>query len=621
MSSKIDDRLRLGVSEYSRNQLAGALAHFNAALQIESDHSEALLYRGIIRFRTGQDALAIQDLELVLKRSPEQFDAVIFMALAHKRLGKLEIAKQFAESAVKLRPRDPSGYNTLGLCLMALHLPDKAILAFERAGFFGLAPGPMYHNLGEAYEMMARIEDARDAFQKAVDADPGRADNHLCLFRQLQLTSQWEEGVACMEAAYRLFPKLQSTADALATAYSRVGRQAEAEMLFKSGSVPGSSPSQNYAVWLLGQGRFDDAAELLKESIKQNPLQGYGYYGLTEARVFSWQGGDLLDKMRAVENEPKLDPGSRMYLHYAMGRACDHAQQNEQAMRHWDIANDIGFQLYSGNRPFDAELSALRLEAVKSMFTSERIQELALSGSSSQKPIFIVGMIRSGTTLLDRVLTSVGDAISAGEPQYWIRHVDKSYRKWLTSGIDNLDFPELIGGYNRLLDITAKDPCRVVDKMPLNYQHLGAIHMLFREARIIHIRRNPIDTCLSIYQTCLHAGADYAYQRKSIVAFYLQYMQYMEHWRSVLPPDRFLEIDYESLVMNPELIVPRIVEFCGLTWDDRYLKPEQGQGSIHTPSRWQARRPIYRSSVDRWKQYESCLGVFAELKSVSHPPA
>ncbi|MDR3688029.1 MAG: sulfotransferase [Fimbriimonas sp.] len=620
MSLRIADRLRLGAKEFGRNNVAAALVHFEAVLEIESNHSEALLYRGIIRVRMRQDALAISDLEQVLQGVPDQFDAVTFMALAHKRLGHLALAKSFAERAITLQPRDPTGYNTLGLCCMAMHLPDQAVRAFGLAGSFGLAPGPMYHNLGEAYEMMGRIEDARDAFRMAVEADPGKADNHLSLFRQLQLMAQWDEAVTYMESAHRRFPRLQSITEALATAYGRVGRHIEAESLFKSVCDPGSAPSQNFAAWLQSQGRFDESVELLGQSIEQQPKQGYGYYGLTEARVFSWRDGDLLDKMLAVEEEPGLDPGSRMYLHYAIGRAFDHRGDYEQAMRHWDLANALAFQLFAGNRPFDDRLASSRLEAVTGMFSAEKLQEQSGKGSSSQKPIFVVGMIRSGTTLLDRIIAGGGEARSAGEPQFWIRDADKSYRKWLTSGIDSTDFPELIAGYLRLLDLVSADSCRVIDKMPLNYQHLGAIHMLFPECPIVHIRRNPVDTCLSIHQTCLSAGADYAFQRQSIVAFYMQYLRYMEHWRSVLPPDRLLEIDYEALVTHPEDTIQQVVEFCGLHWSDLYLHPEQSETAIQTPSRWQARRPIYMSSVDRWKRYEPWLGAFGDLKAVTHPP-
>jgi len=297
-----------------------------------------------------------------------------------------------------------------------------------------------------------------------------------------------------MESAKRRFPKLQSITEALASAYGKVGRQAEAELLFKSVCVPGSAPSQNYAAWLQSQGRFDESVEILGKSIDQKPLQGYGYYGLTEARVFTWRESDLLEKMLLVESNPSLDPGSRMYLHFAQGRAFDHAGDYEQAMRQWDLANSLAFQLYSGNRPFDDRVAADRREAVTGMFSAEKLRQLRVEGSSSQRPIFVVGMIRSGTTLLDRIISSAGEAVSAGEPQYWMRDVDKNYRHWLTSGVDTADFPDLIAGYLRLLDLTSTDSRRVIDKMPLNYQHVGAIHMLFPECPIIHIRRNPIDT-------------------------------------------------------------------------------------------------------------------------------
>jgi len=158
------------------------------------------------------------------------------------------------------------------------------------------------------------------------------------------------------------------------------------------------------------------------------------------------------------------------------------------------------------------------------------------------------------------------------------------------------------------------------DKMPLNYRHLGLIHTVFPNSKILHIRRDPIDTCLSIYMTFFAGGPNFAYNRQNIVAFYRSYLRHMEHWRESLPHDRFFELDYESMVNDPAQVIRQVIEYLGLPWNDACLRHEQNTGAVYTPSRWQARQPVYSSSIGRWRQYEPWLGPFLDLRTDSHLP-
>jgi hypothetical protein len=170
-----------------------------------------------------------------------------------------------------------------------------------------------------------------------------------------------------------------------------------------------------------------------------------------------------------------------------------------------------------------------------------------------------------------------------------------------------------------VLEAEAGDARHVTDKMPVNYRHLGLVHLAFPQAKILHIRRNPLDTCLSIYMTFLHGESNFAYNRENIVAFYRSYLRVMEHWRSVLPTNRFFELDYEDLVARPEAVTRQILDFCGLPWNDACLSPNVGRGPVATPSRWQVRQPIYTDSIARWRRYEPWLGALNGLLNVHHP--
>lgn len=167
--------------------------------------------------------------------------------------------------------------------------------------------------------------------------------------------------------------------------------------------------------------------------------------------------------------------------------------------------------------------------------------------------------------------------------------------------------------YLELLEQSNPGSPRVTDKMPLNFTSLGLVHLLFPNARIIHSRRNPIDTCLSVYMTPFEGGSEFFYDRQSIVDAYREYQRMMAHWRKTLPQDRFLEIDYEELVRDKEAVTRTMVSFCGLEWDDVCMRHQENTRSVRTPSWWQVRQPVYSTSIDRWRVYEPWLREFEAL--------
>jgi hypothetical protein len=163
--------------------------------------------------------------------------------------------------------------------------------------------------------------------------------------------------------------------------------------------------------------------------------------------------------------------------------------------------------------------------------------------------------------------------------------------------------------------IRSKAPgkAHVTDKFPSNYVYLGLLHLIYPKARFIHARRNPLDTCLSIYMRPFSTNQGLGRTRRQIVDSYRLYRDSMQHWGEVLGPDRFITVDYEQLVLNPEPMIRKVIEYCGLQWEDACLRPEEGDRRVLTFSMWQVRQPVYTSSVERWRKYEPWLGIFREL--------
>jgi hypothetical protein len=219
-------------------------------------------------------------------------------------------------------------------------------------------------------------------------------------------------------------------------------------------------------------------------------------------------------------------------------------------------------------------------------------------------------MMRSGTTLTEQILSSHPKVKGGGELFFWSENALRAL-----SG-DKAPFG---AEYVELLKKIGPEEERVTDKMPSNYRFVGLIHSALPNARLIHVRRSPVDTCLSIWATPNHLPSEGGHIKRDIVFVYKEYLRMMEHWRSVLPKNRFFEVDYEELVANREPVTRRMVEFCGLKWDDACLSPERNTRTISTPSLWQARQPIYNSSVERWRNFEPWLGDFRDLLDLRHP--
>ena len=222
--------------------------------------------------------------------------------------------------------------------------------------------------------------------------------------------------------------------------------------------------------------------------------------------------------------------------------------------------------------------------------------------------------MRSGTTLAEQILSSHPEVGGAGELLFWPENAGSSEKVFDPNGeLDTTRLQNLTRDYLDLLGRLAPGKPHVVDKMNTNYLLLGLLHVALPDARVIHMRRHPVDTCLSIWATPVARDVDLCGDKGNVVFAYRQYLRVMAHWRSMLPADRLLDVQYEELVSDREAVTRRMVEFCGLDWDEACMRPEENVRSVKTPSVWQVRQPVYKTSMARWKKYEPWLGPFAEL--------
>ena len=221
-------------------------------------------------------------------------------------------------------------------------------------------------------------------------------------------------------------------------------------------------------------------------------------------------------------------------------------------------------------------------------------------------------MPRSGTTLVEQIVSSHREVRAGGELNFW----NERGAAWHRAGPAGTEAPFLgqaAADYLGVLRAIGPKAARVTDKMPFNFLWAGLIHLAFPRATIIHCRRAAIDTALSIHQTLFHPSLAFPTGGAKLVAYFRSYQRLTDHWRRVLPADRFIEVEYEELTREPEPVIRRIIAGCGLAWDDACLRPERNPRSVKTPSKWQTRQPIYRHSVERWRRYEPWLGPLRAL--------
>jgi tetratricopeptide (TPR) repeat protein len=584
-----------GRSDAAQSILDGLLASQDAAPEVH-------VLAGVIAAQTGQLDEASSHLERALQVNPNQHDGLIWLANVRKSQREFDRAIALLRRALAIQPNDASVSTLLGICCLSAGEYKLAVESFLKVLKLEPRAAQAYFNLGLALRMQNRNQEALEAFLKALEYDPGRAQNYLQIFKQFQQLSRWSEAIDTLLEGRERHPQSPILAEALAAAYGRLNQPAKAESIYREMAQRDASSAIGYAKWLQEQGRFQDSVEVLESCISRDPLQGAAYRELAEAKAFS----NLLDRAVAAFSSNRVDDKNRMHLAYAIAKSYEFEEQFEEAMQYYDIANDLAYGLYPICRTFDAEKTATDVEMMSGIYSRDVLEHMKGRGSKSDKPIFIVGMIRSGTTLLDQIVSSHPLVSSSGEQPFWNAEAEAVHRRWK----ENPDVTDLSKLSDKYLEILAEatDPAeRITDKMPLNYRHLGLINCVFPKAKILHIRRNPLDTCLSIYTTFFAGGPNFVYNRTNIVALYKAYEKMMEHWRSTLPSDFLYELNYEDLISEPEHEIRGVLEFCNLPWDEACLSFHESSKAVSTPSRWQARQPIYGSSVERWRRFEPWL--------------
>jgi Flp pilus assembly protein TadD len=513
--------------------------------------------------------------------------------------------------AALLEPFNPIIQHDLGLVFLEVGRIPDAVAALQWAVASNPRYADAYFRLGIALEKLGNISGAIAAYDRATNLLPSLTEAWFRAGALVYTLGHRDEAIGCFRRAAATGGK---------TSFGRLGKaralliedcNQEAEQVLRQmlARDPGNAMAHDLLGNLLSEfGRFDEARECFQRAIAIAPLLAGSYYDLVRCRRATSDDDGLLRRMEAAVATPGLEAAQRLRLHLAIGKVADDLGDYALAMQHFDSADAVR----RGSAMFDSAAFSIEIDRLMARCTPELIARAPELGSSDATPVLIIGMPRSGTTLVEQIVSMHPEVGAGGELNFW----NERGAAWHSSGAAASERPFLAkaaADYVRVLRAIAPRAARVTDKMPFNFLWAGLIHVAFPRAVIIHCRRAAVDTALSIHQTHFHPGLAFPTGGAELVAYFRSYQRLTDHWRSVLPPDRFLEIDYEDLIRAPEPVIRRIIAACGLPWHDACLRPESNPRAVKTPSKWQTRQPIYRTSVARWRRYEPWLGPLRAL--------
>jgi tetratricopeptide (TPR) repeat protein len=583
-------------------------------LAVDSEDRDALTLIGILYAQTGREEKAAEFLSRSIKRDGLNFNALSWQAGVLATLGRFEESAVTSQSALQIKPDDYGTMLHLATARFGLEEYEDAAKAFMRA--IKVAPKNLeaYTGLATTFLRLGNPEQARTVLKDAVSFSPD-SDTRLKLGEVCLACDRSDEALLAVKPISasddRYLDAVLLKCRAFRQSQDEVG---EDEAILQALEI---SPNHALAHALQGRrlqslGKFGEAEAAFLRSIALNPRQGVAYHGVTSGRKIVPDDSLLLTQMEQALGSRSLTDDEAAHLHYALGKSFENLGEFGAAMEQFDEGNRLMRKMRMGTRTFDRDAMTNQIENIERIFTKDVLAKGIESPHQDEQPIIVAGIMRSGTTLLEQILSRHPQIGAGGEQTFW-RKMEAECVDYDRNTIDPGRLRTSAPEYIALLQKVAPGFSLITDKNPANRMVYGLIHLAFPESRIFHMQRHPVDVAISIYTTMIRSGAPFMGNRSDIVYALKMHKRLVRHWQNVLPASRFRVVSYEELVRSQERVTREVVRFLGLDWDDRCLSPEANERTVVTPSLWQVRQPVYTSSIERWKRYEPWLGSFAEL--------
>jgi tetratricopeptide (TPR) repeat protein len=654
-NNKLDQLINSGSKLLDSRDLAKARVLFEQACQLEPSSAEAWMMCGIVNTELGNTDVARQSLAKAIELDSSMPKAFYYMAVLHRNTGKLEAAIGYIEKAIALNPEyreailvGSSLYGLSGQNYTQTNMFEKSATAYKALLQLKPDSDEAYYGLGYAAYRLGKLDEAAAGFKQALELNPGHIQAGNSLGTIYQAMGQHENALAFYEHALATSPNFIDALFGKASVLIELSRHQEAIELLRrvielspqfipayinlaSALMTFSAPEEalhccNKALQLQPNnidaialsarieqhaGEIEQAYQRLKPFMSSgiiNANLAVAYGEVCRSMDRSDEATDILEKLLSGKNN--LPVTSRRSLHFCLGSLHDKTGNYDAAFSNYKAGNELR------TIEWDPQANQAQIDEVIRVFSKEFMATVPHSTTHSNRPVFVLGMPRSGTSLVEQILASHPAVFGAGELPVLLR-MAYNLPAFLKT---DLDYPECVtrlhqgtidqiaAHYLKHLQKLSPDAPHVVDKMPGNFNFIGLIDILFPGAHIIHCTRDPLDTCLSCYFQDFSRTQEFSYNLTHLGLYYRDYIRLMAHWKNVarIP---ILDVSYEDLVNNQEDASKRLIEFCDLEWDKRCLQFHRTERFVATASYDQVRRPIYKSSTRRRDKYREHIGA------------
>jgi tetratricopeptide (TPR) repeat protein len=610
-----DVNLLLHAADASRElgRVAESLPMYHRALRLEPRSRRALNNLGNAYLQLRQFADAAGHYRLALEVAPDEAQIWCNLGTAQRILGFLDEALLSTRRAIALEPASSSPHNHLGLILVARGDREGAIASYRQALILDSNDVDALNNLAHVLRDVGLRRDAIALYARAIRSNPDRADSHCNLGMALFEARRIDDAVAAFHQALALQPNHAPAHLNLGVALRQKRLPDEAQASCRAALA--IDPNYVDALVFLGElladrGQFTAADEQFQKALSINPAFAPALSGIATHRRMTLEDADWARRAEALLAHP-LTVSHEIGLHYSLGKYLDDIRRYDSAFEHYRLAHELSKRLVPD---YDDAKLARYISGIERTFDAAFLRQQRPDSARGEAPILIVGMPRSGTSLAEQILASHPAVFGAGELTFW-NSAYQAYRDADGGGAAAV-LGRKAAEYATLLGSISGGAQRVVDKLPANFLYIGMIHAAFPHARIIHMQRHPIDTCLSIYFQNFFNIGPYANDLTTLAQYYRQYTRIMNHWRDVMPATALLEVPYEGLLEDQEGWTRRMLEFSGLGWDPACLEFDRTERVVITASKWQVRQKIHKSSAGRWRHYERFLGPLLPLQEL-----
>ena len=603
----------MALQHFKEGRLQQAQDEYLSILR-KQQHPDAILMLGLIAHQQSEFEVAVERYQQFLSISPKDAETHCNLGVVFEELGRTELAIEHFNISITHVADNAAVHRHLGDAYSKLQRRELAIKAYQQVLAINTSDVVTIIKLGNEFLAAQLWTNAIPRYEQALAIQPDNVLVHKNLGSSHHKLGQWHKAIKCFEQALSLRPDYIDARIELAEVLRQLGRTEEALVQLEQAIEinPDDAGAQiGLAETFRDLGQAELAIERLELFLSARPTCGAAYYHISMIKPKQ----ALIPAVEKLIGHPNLSKGNAIYCHFALGNLFKHGKSFDQAFSHFLKANTLQRETFS----YDPKDNSQTVDKLIEVYCKRFFQRKHGWGSASILPVFILGMPRSGTTLVEQILSSHALVHGAGEILA-LTGVAVSIVQQLgyadpypqcMSLFDEKMAEEYSARYLQELTLHSSTAVRITDKLPGNFLRIGLIKTLFPDARIIHCQRNPLDNCISLF---FHYFQNYkhSFELTELGQYYLDYQRIMSHWQKLFPGEIFT-VQYEELVVDQERISKQLIDYLGLEWDENCLDFHNNERVVMTPSNIQVRQPMYKNSINRWKPYEKHLQPLIEM--------